>query len=488
MTATAPTSAAVSAAAHARTQAQLVALARIDAATFIEYVMRDERTGAPIVLAPMHEEWHRLIHQHPRLVVHGFVESGKSSAVTVARTLFELGRYPAQRVAILSNTASQAQKLLGAVARYITTSPELAQVFPALRAATPWGSSAITVQRSIISKDASVQAIGVHGAVLGSRLDLVIVDDVLDFENTRTHEQRQQLAQWFDSTVLGRVVDSGRVLVLGSAWHPEDLMHVLKQRPGWHSVRYAVEDEAGRPRWPQRWPASRVVAKRQELGPLEAARQLDCLARDEQSSRFREEWIADSVKRGFGRPMLGYLLSCPAPASVSVGVDLAVSTRPGADLTAISVVLSREHGGNARRELLSVESGRWDAPEIIRRIIAVHTRYLPSVVVVESVAAQAYISQMLRGLASVPVRDFKTGRGKMSLQWQAEALAVEMSRGQWTLLGSDTSEVAALVRDLMFYSPTMHTGDRLVSLLLARWGAEQAGLRIEYPAVDFSRR
>ncbi len=469
--------------------AELIKLARRDPATFAEVVMRDERTGTPITLARFHEEWHGLSDQHPRLVVHGFVESGKSNAITVARTLFELGRDPSMRIAILSNTATQAQKMVGSVARYITQSAELAQVFPSLKPATPWGAASITVQRPTISKDASVQAIGVHGAVLGARLDLVIVDDILDYENTRTPEQRQQLAQWFDSTVLGRVVAGGRVVVLGSAWHPEDLMHVLKQRAGWHAVRFSIEDDAGLPRWPQRWPADRIKSKRLELGPLEAARQLDCLARSDETSRFREEWIVDSVKRGFDKPMLGYLMSCPAPAFVTVGVDLGTSSKSNSDLTALSAVLSYGPGGNSRRELLSVESGRWEAPEIIRRIVAMYHRYQPVTIVVESVSAQRYISQMIRGeMAGVPIKDFNTGRGKMSLQYRAEALAVELSRGQWTIRGSDTSEVAGLIKDMLFYNPTQHCGDRLVSLLLAHWGVEQSGLRVEYPTVDFTRR
>lgn len=481
--------AATSPAAVAAMHAHLLALARTDPATFAEVVMKDERTGAPIALAPFHEEWHRLIDQHPRLVVHGFVESGKSNAVTVTRTLFELGRAPSMRIAILSNTATQAQKLLGSVARYITQSAELAQVFPHLKPSSPWGSTSITVQRPTISKDASVQAIGVHGAVLGSRLDLVIVDDILDFENTRTPEQRQQLAQWFDSTVLGRVVAGGRVVVLGSAWHPEDLMHLLRARAGWHSVRYSIEDDIGQPRWPERWPLERIRAKRQELGPLEAARQLDCLARSDESSRFREEWIVDSVKRGIDKPMLGYLLSCPAPAFVTVGVDLGTSSKADSDLTALSAVLSYGPGGNARRSLIAVESGRWDAPEIIRRIVAMNMRYSPLSITVESVAAQRYIAQMIRGeMSGVPVRDFNTGRGKNSLQFRAEALAVEFSRGQWDIRGSDTSEVAALIKDMLFYSPAQHCGDRLASLLFAHVGIEQSGLRVEYPNFDMNRR
>lgn len=474
------------AAALAAMRAQRVQLARADVGTFVEFVMRDERTGAPLQLAPMHEEWHQLIDTHPRLVVAGFVESGKSNAITIGRALFELGRDPTKRIAILSNTYRQASKLLGAVAKYIERSAELAKVFPALKQSSPWSSTSITVQRPTISKDPSVQALGVHGAVLGSRLDLVLVDDLLDYENTRTPEQRLQVMQWFDSTVLGRVVAGGRVVVLGSAWHPEDVMHVLAARGGWASARYGVTDEDGVLRWPGRWDAERIAAKRLELGPLEAARQLDCLARADESSRFQEAWIVNALDRGRGRPMVGQLLSCPPPAFVTVGVDLAVSAKRTADRSSIATVLV--HGGG-RRELLSLESGRWDAPTIIRRVVATWQRFGPISIVVESNAAQMYISQMLRELSAVPVVPFMTGRGKMSLAFQCELLAAELANGAWTFCGADTAEVQSLARELLYYSVKEHTGDRLASLLFARWGAEQATrFVIEHPAIDMNRR
>jgi hypothetical protein len=496
MTATAATASTsvTDAAGLAKLRAQRVQLARTDVSTFCELVMRDEQTAAPVVLAGLHEEWHRLIDQHPRLVLHSFVESGKSSGVTVARALFELGRDPTRRIAIISNTQRQASKLLGSIGKYIETSTELREVFPGLVQGTPWASTSITVRRKTISKDPSCQALGIHGAVLGSRLDLVIVDDILDYENTRTQEQRLQAIQWFDSTVLGRVVSGGRVIVLGSAWHSEDVMHVLTKRVGWTHARYGVTDDDGEPRWPARWPLARIAEKRQELGPLEAARQLDCWARADETARFRMEWIADAFERAArsrlsaescGTGLVNHVLNTPADHYIVCGVDLAVSKKTRADRSAIASVMVYP-GGN--RELLSIESGRWDAPEIIRRICSVNARYRPLHVVVETVAAQMYVAQMLRELSTVPVRDYQTGRGKMSLGFQAEALAVEMSNGKWIMRGARSSEVSELVRDMLYFSPTEHTGDRLVALLLARWGAEQTSYRAEWLSIDLVRR
>lgn len=209
------------------------------------------------------------------------------------------------------------------------------------------------------------------------------------------------------------------------------------------------------------------------------------MARADESSTFIAESVVEACERGQHRQTLSHILSVPPPAFTVVGVDLAVSSKRSADLTAITTVLVHPNG---HRELLSVVSGRWAAPEIIARIGRANDAYKPMLVVVESVAAQMYVVQLLREWSAIPVKSYLTGGNKMSLEWQARALSTEMSNAKWTLRGPATPEVAALVKDILYYDPKSHCGDRLASLLLARWGAEQAGLRIEYPTHDFSRR
>jgi hypothetical protein len=469
-------------------RAQRASLARQDAGTFVEYVMRDEATGQPVRLAPMHEEWHQLANAHPRLVIRAHVEAGKSFGLTVGRTLWELGRNPSLRAAIVSNTHGQASKLLRVIASYIERSPEVREVFPGLLPGTPWTDGAIAVQRPTLSKDPSLQAFGVHGAVIGSRLDLLILDDVVDFENARTPEQRETLIAWMLSTLMGRLSATGRVIVVGTAFHPEDLLHRLEDQ-GWPSYRFPVEYEDGTPRWPHRWTRQRIAEKRMELGPAEAARQLDVAARSDAESRFKEAWLATALQRGTGKTCLPHLLHVPNGTHVVHGVDLAVSKRANADL---SVIVSLLVLANGDRQLLSVQSGRWSGPEIVHRIMDAHRRY-GGIVVVESVAAQAFISHFLRELSAIPVIDFKTGRNKMSLEWQTEALAAEFSRGQWIVPSDNGSaannpEAATLLRDLLFYDPRRHTPDRVAAACFARWGADRSRVRAEVGRLDLMSR
>src|SRR5262249_51021562 len=131
-------------------EGELAAEAREDPVTFNDLVVRDERGGGPIVSCPMHEEWHVKISKHPRLQILSHIESGKSVAVAVGRVLYELGRNPDLRVAIVCNTSGQAAKLLGLIGHYAEHSAELRRVFPNLRPdpAGPWNSTALAVLRS----------------------------------------------------------------------------------------------------------------------------------------------------------------------------------------------------------------------------------------------------------------------------------------------------------------------------------------------------
>ena len=198
-------------------------VARDDVNEFCELVLKDEETGVPITQAPIHERWHSLCDANRRLVIWSHTEAGKTSQICIGRTLWVLGRNPKTRVAIISNTREQASKIIQAVAKYIAESKELKLVFPHLKPGDLWRANAISIARDNVSKDPSVQAFGVHGAVVGARIDHLILDDVLDFENCQTPRARQDLFDWYRSTVSSRLTKDASVIAIGTPWHPEDL-------------------------------------------------------------------------------------------------------------------------------------------------------------------------------------------------------------------------------------------------------------------------
>lgn len=498
----------MAAAKRARSLRQM--LARQDPNWFCHYVLRDERTAQPIKQAPMHETWQRLCSKHDRLLIWSHVEGGKTNQIALGRSLFELGKDPSLKIAIISNTNELAKKITRQLGQYIEKSRELHEVFPNLVPTDDpnlqWRAQALTVKRpGMGAKDPSIQACGMHGNIIGSRIDLLILDDVLDFENTHTPGPRDDAYRWL-KYIMGRMTEGGRIWCVGNAWHPDDPMHRL-EKDGFAAYRFPVILPDGSLTWPEKWSLERIERARgaDGFGPLEFARQLMCQARDDTSSRFKREWIEVCERAGEG---LGYCEDIEAlfdelhpiatdeqieevraanetmwrltgRSQIITGVDLAVQRGDSNDETVLFTIYVDE---KQNRRVLNVRAGKWTGPEIIRQICDVYDKF-GSLFIVENNAAQDFIRQFVVADTAIPIIPFTTGRNKASPEFGVESLAAEMANGKWQIPNrkrlADGSfepmhkEVAEWVRELLFYDPKEHTGDRLMASWFAREGARR---------------
>jgi len=474
-------------------------MARQDANAFMSYVLKDEETGRPVIQAPHHTEWQRLADQHRRLLIWSHIESGKTQSLAIGRTLFELGKNPNLRVLILSNTDAQAQKVCIPIAKYIEQSDALHRVFPKLvrGKGMPWTNHQLYVQRQTQAKDPSVQTCGVHGNILGSRVDLLILDDLLDYENTLTAAQRDDLWNWYNATVEGRLTRNAKVWCIGTAWHREDIMHRLAKNPQWFAKRYPVLTERQTTsgtievsNWPERWPLDRIKEKR-NLGPLEFSRQLLCVARSDEDARFKKDWVQTCLQRGLGKPMTKALVAIPQGYRTYTGVDLGVRVKHGSDLTCLFTIVVHP---NEDREVLEVDAGRWAGPEIVEKIIDVHRRY-GSIVYVENVSAQQFIVDFTKAMSAVPVKPFATGTNQYHPEFGIEGIATEMSNGKWIIpskyqgghLVGQNEQIDAWISELLYYDPKGHPGDRLMASWFAQSGSRRVKPKVAFGRLDMSR-
>jgi hypothetical protein len=158
--------------------------ARARAETFVEYAFRHEADGSKLTNAPFHLDWHAFLRANQRAVLVAPVEHAKTQHVGIGYTLHRVGSNPNLRCALVSNTGPMAEKLLRSIRTHIEGNQRVREVFPDLRpsqrSGDAWGSTAITVERDTIAKDPTIQACGAHGAIVGSRLDLIVIDDILD--------------------------------------------------------------------------------------------------------------------------------------------------------------------------------------------------------------------------------------------------------------------------------------------------------------------
>lgn len=459
------------------------AAARRDNAAFVQYAIRAERDDSRIVNAPHHEDWHRFFDAHRRAILFSPVEHGKTQHM-IGRIVKQLGDDPNKRIAVISNTAEpHARKIVNAVRQHIEQNPRVRALYPNLRPSTregdPWGQFALTVQRDTIAKEPSLQGSGLFGPINGARLDGVLLDDILDFENTRTPEQIAKVLEWLDSTVFTRVQPDGWVWWIGTPWNPQDPMHQVAKRKAWASKTYSAvlnpddDMDSWKPLWPQQFPVKRLQEIFDGTTPLNFARKYLCRVRDDGSARFQQQWIDTAKALGKGRTLLRQqpVQHGGAPFPCFTGVDLGIGRKKDNDQTVLFTVYLDERG---RRVVADIQAGRWSAPDILARIAHVVHRFA-SIVYVEDVGAQDFLLQWASE-QGLPVKGYTTTAGnKYSPEFGIESLAVEMRNGQWVIpsgaTGQDVGpEVEAWISEMLFYDPNGHTGDRL----MASWFAREA--------------
>lgn len=448
-----------------------------------------------------------LCHTH---LTDGFL-THNTQQVSVARPLFELGRNPNLRIAIIQSTGVLARDILRTIAGHIENNPRLHEVFPNLRPGDLWTQTALTVEREYGVKDPSIQVRGAFSKILGVRIDRLYLDDVLTLDYTRTKHMRDRMMEWFISELMSRLTAHSRVAALGNAWHLKDLYHELMKNPAWHGMIIPVRDPiTKKSRWPEVWSQERIAEFEAVRTPAETARALDCIAFSEETSRFRNDWFNRAIIRGTGLfgehlTLLPSLESIPwddrgmpkLRGTTYSGVDLAFSDKVRSDWNVIFTIMVAEDG---HIYLLNIERGRWSTAETVDRIIDTHMRY-GSVIFVESVAAQrAVVDWCNQKNAEVPVYPFNTrGQGETYNKWHGvfgvEMVAAGLANNQWTVpragTPDDPGEIDPLIRiwidECMTFSAESHAGDELMASWIAVRGASLFGGDHYMTAIDPTR-
>jgi predicted phage terminase large subunit-like protein len=118
-------------------------------------------------------------------------------------------------------------------------------------------------------------SVGVRGAITGRRADLVIIDDPLRSQaDAESGRQRDHIWDWYKSDVTTRLKPGGKVVLIMTRWHPDDLGGQLLEQAAadWRVVRLPAIAEAGDPLgriigsalWPE-WENYDALMRKREL-------------------------------------------------------------------------------------------------------------------------------------------------------------------------------------------------------------------------------
>ena len=99
------------------------------------------------------------------------------------------------------------------------------------------------------TKGADYFATGVGGPITGRRADLILIDDPVKSQaEADSPAARDRLWSWFRSDLITRLKPGGRILLIMTRWHPDDIGgRILESGDHWRTLRLPALAEADDP-------------------------------------------------------------------------------------------------------------------------------------------------------------------------------------------------------------------------------------------------
>ena len=183
---------------------------------------------------------------------------------------------------------------------------------------------------------------------------------------------------------------------------------------------------------------------------------------------FAQEVLAQFITFGAGlvKPEMLVTGECPAHLPVTLGVDLAISEREGADFTAIAALARDAESG--RVYVKEVERFRAPFSEVLTRIKAAAARHRPRLIAIEQTQYQAAVVQELTRTTTLPVRGVRPDRDKVT------RFAPLLTRFEQLQVRLDPAGCAGWLRDELLSFPAGEHDDAVDAMAYA-WAGLQLG-------------
>lgn len=342
---------------------------------------------------------------------------GKSTILTICRTIFEIIRNPDIRILIASNTAAQSEVPLREIKQHLEENTELLSIFGEFaNTRGKWDVREISVlPRQIHRKEATVTTLGVGGPVTGRHYDLIISDDLVDEENSWTEGQREKTRTWFYKTLLPTLEPHGRHYINGTRYHHLDLYgHLLRNELKGRSLRVrALEpDSKGgfTTPWPEKFSVDYLLSLKRRLGSAIFSAQYQNDTALLQGDIFREEWLRYYDESPKWREF-DHWVGCDPAATKADRIRRGDGSQ-GDYWAAAVVARKRTEDGDYEPELYvrDVLRGRMTKNEYLAALVRWRDLYDPISFSIESVAAQEYLAQDAE--RQLPVRRVERDRDK----------------------------------------------------------------------------
>lgn len=253
---------------------------------------------------------HRLIARHLEAVERGEIKRlmitmpprhGKSMLASEFFPAWYLGRNPDHYVV----TATYAQELADDFGRKVKNQIEDAGyqgIFPGVSLADDSKSAKrFHIEGSEggyehgLTQRGAFYAVGVGGPLTGRGAHLLLIDDpVKNREDAESEIIRKKTKDWYTSTAYTRLMPGGRIVIIQTRWHEDDLTGWLltdHDHEGWVVLNLPAIDDAGEALWPEQYDIAALEKIRLAIGPRDWSALYQQRPTPETGDYFKRDWI-----------------------------------------------------------------------------------------------------------------------------------------------------------------------------------------------------
>ena len=226
-----------------------------------------------------------------RLMINMPPRHGKSELASRRFPAWFLGRHPGKSIIAASYNSDLATDF-GRQVRNVVASSEYGKLFDTKlaedsRAANRWNTDA----------GGAYVAAGVGTAITGRGADVLLIDDPLkDREEADSELQRNKIWDWYTSTAYTRLAPGGRVIVIQTRWHEDDLSGrlIAEQAKGgdlWTVLDLPAIRADGSALWPEFYPLSVLERYRSVLPARDWSALYQQRPTPEEGAYYKREWF-----------------------------------------------------------------------------------------------------------------------------------------------------------------------------------------------------
>lgn len=253
---------------------------------------------------------HRLIARHLEAVERGEIKRlmitmpprhGKSMLASEFFPAWYLGRNPDHYVV----TATYAQELADDFGRKVKNQledPSFREVFPGVGLADDSKSAkrfhiegALGGYEHATTQRGAYYAVGVGGPLTGRGAHLLLIDDpVKNREDADSEIIRRKTRDWYTSTAYTRLMPGGRIVIIQTRWHEDDLSGWLLAEHGhedWVTLDLPAISDAGEALWPEQYPLEELERIKRALPARDWSALYQQRPAPDTGDYFKREWI-----------------------------------------------------------------------------------------------------------------------------------------------------------------------------------------------------